>query len=41
MRDEFHTDGNAYEYLRLTAALVALVDEARALAGAERKDEGR
>lgn len=41
MRDEFHTDGNAYEYLRLTAALVALVDEARALAGAERKDDGR
>lgn len=41
MRDEFHTDGDAYEYLRLTAALVALVDEARTLAGAERKDDDR
>ena len=41
MRDEFQTDGNAYEYLRLTAALVALVDEARTLAGAERKDDDR
>lgn len=41
MRDEFAADGDAYEYLRLTAALVALVDEARALAGADRKDEHR
>lgn len=48
MRDEFHTDGDAYEYLRLTAALVALidearalVDEARALAGTEHEDGDR
>ncbi|MBN9734927.1 MULTISPECIES: hotdog domain-containing protein [unclassified Pseudonocardia] len=41
MRDEFATDGDAYEYLRLTAALVALVDEARALAGAGGKDGDR
>src|SRR5690606_12626960 len=34
MRDEFSVSGSAYEYLRLTAALTALVDEARALAGA-------
>ncbi|MBC3191024.1 hypothetical protein H7X46_08110 [Pseudonocardia sp. C8] len=39
MRDEFTTDGDAYEYLRMTAALVALVDEARALAGACGKDD--
>ncbi|MDL5159479.1 MaoC/PaaZ C-terminal domain-containing protein [Actinomycetospora termitidis] len=38
MRDEFEVEGSAYEYLRLTAAVVALVDEARSFAGAE---EGR
>jgi acyl dehydratase/putative sterol carrier protein len=32
MRGEFTVSGSAYEYLRLTSALVALVDEARALA---------
>lgn len=32
MRDEFTVEGSAYEYLRLTAAIVALVDEARAFA---------
>jgi acyl dehydratase len=32
MRGEFTVGGSAYEYLRLTGALVALVDEARALA---------
>lgn len=41
MRDEFGSDGDAYEYLRLTAALVALVDEARALAGARGRDDER
>ncbi|GAA5115263.1 MaoC family dehydratase [Pseudonocardia adelaidensis] len=35
MRGEFTVSGSAYEYLRLTAALVALVDEARALAREE------
>ncbi|GAA1192057.1 MaoC/PaaZ C-terminal domain-containing protein [Prauserella alba] len=34
MCDEFSVSGSAYEYLRSTAALVALVDEARALAHA-------
>lgn len=36
MGDQFHVHGNAYEYLRLTAALVALVDQARELAHAGR-----
>lgn len=35
MCDEFSVSGSAYEYLRSTAALVALVDEARGLAGAD------
>lgn len=33
MRNQFTVHGNAYEYLRLTPAIVSLVDEARALAG--------
>lgn len=36
MLDQFQVRGNAYEYLRLTAALVALVDQARELARAGR-----
>lgn len=36
MLDQFQVSGNAYEYLRLTAALVAFVDQARELARAER-----
>ncbi|KRF20580.1 hypothetical protein ASG90_18560 [Nocardioides sp. Soil797] len=36
MLDQFHVRGNAYEYLRLTAALVALVDQAREMAHAGR-----
>ncbi|MHA6622615.1 MaoC/PaaZ C-terminal domain-containing protein [Pseudonocardia sp. DLS-67] len=35
MRGEFTVSGSAYEYLRLTGALVALVDEARAFAREE------
>lgn len=35
LRDEFEVEGSAYEYLRLTAAIVALVDEARAFARTE------
>ena len=35
LRDEFEVEGSAYEYLRLTAAVVALVDEARAFARTE------
>lgn len=35
MRGEFTVSGSAYEYLRLTGALVALVDEARAFARGE------
>ncbi|MCE0765647.1 hypothetical protein LWC35_22470 [Pseudonocardia kujensis] len=35
MRDEFEVEGSAYEYLRLTSAIVALVEEARAFARAE------
>lgn len=35
MRGEFTVSGSAYEYLRLTGALVALVDEARAFAHEE------
>jgi putative sterol carrier protein len=33
MLDQIEVRGNAYEYLRLTSALVALVDQARELAG--------
>ena len=33
MKDEFSSSGSAYEYLRMTGAIIALVDEARALAG--------
>jgi acyl dehydratase/putative sterol carrier protein len=33
MKDEFSVSGSAYEYLRMTGAIVTLVDEARALAG--------
>ncbi|WP_162830139.1 hypothetical protein [Amycolatopsis palatopharyngis] len=36
MLDQFQVRGNAYEYLRLTAALVAFVDQARELARAGR-----
>jgi acyl dehydratase len=35
MRGEFAVSGSTYEYLRLTGALVALVDEARAFARGE------
>lgn len=38
MLDQFEVHGNAYEYLRMTAALVAFVDQARALAGAGRSN---
>ncbi|WP_214104166.1 MaoC/PaaZ C-terminal domain-containing protein [Acrocarpospora catenulata] len=35
MKDEFRVHGDAYEYLRLTKALIALVGQARVLAGEE------
>lgn len=38
MMDQFEVEGNAYEYLRLQAAVVALVDRARELAGTEGTD---
>ncbi|MEV0088720.1 hypothetical protein [Saccharopolyspora sp. NPDC050642] len=41
MRDEFGVEGSAYEYLRLTAAIVAVVDEARTFAGAEGTEDNR
>lgn len=41
MLDQLEVRGNAYEYLRLTAALVALVDQARELAGAPGSPAGR
>lgn len=40
MNGRFVVDGNAYEYLRMTRAIVALVDEARVLAGARGTRKG-
>jgi acyl dehydratase len=36
LRDEFHTSGNAYDYVRLTRAVALMVDQARALMGETR-----
>ncbi|KRF11799.1 hypothetical protein [Nocardioides sp. Soil796] len=41
MMDQFAVTGNAYEYLRLQAAVVALVDRARDLAGSEGAHDAR
>lgn len=41
MLDQFHVRGNAYEYLRLQAAVVALVDQVRELAGREGRHDAR
>lgn len=40
MRDEFSVSGSAYEYLRLTRAVIALVDEARAMTGSTENTKG-
>jgi acyl dehydratase len=40
MRDEFSVSGSAYEYLRSTRAVIALVDEARTLAGTTEASQG-
>ncbi|GAB2963679.1 MaoC family dehydratase N-terminal domain-containing protein [Amycolatopsis acidiphila] len=40
MKDQFTVHGNAYEYLRLTRAIISLVDEARVLAGSPAPRKG-